>query len=77
MELFNEDFLGNLVIMIIGLVVLGIGAQLFISGAYIPLIQSSDIVLMVILMIVGISLIGFGLRILLNLVTRIYRKTQS
>lgn len=77
MDLFSDDFLGNLVIMIIGLVILGIGAQVFISGAYIPIIRTPDVILMVVLMIVGVSLIAFGLRILLNLVTNIHRKIRS
>lgn len=76
MEVFNEEFLGNIVVMIIGLVILGIGAQVFIAGAYISLGTLPDVILMVILMIVGLILIGFGLRVLLDLITKIHRRLQ-
>lgn len=76
-ELFGEDFLGDLIIMIIGLVVLGIGAQMFIAGAY---FADTNAFMTLLLMIVGIVLIGFGARILLDLIERIrkvHRKTSN
>lgn len=73
-ELFSEDFLGDLLIMIIGLVILGIGAQLFIAGAY---VSSFNYFMTILLMIVGIVLIGFGARILMDLIERIRKRKSS
>ena len=68
MEIFSNDFLGNIIVMIIGLVVLGIGAQVFIAGAY---AFSFNYYLMIILMVVGLVLIAFGLRLLFDLIDQI------
>lgn len=65
MEIFGNDFLGNIIVMIIGLVVLGIGAQVFIAGAY---AFAFNYVLMIVLMAAGLVLIGFGLRLLFDLI---------
>ena len=75
MELFSDDFLGDLLIMIIGLAVLGIGAQVFITGAY---LSTVNVVMTIILMVVGLILIGFGGRIILDLLERLKKKrTQT
>ncbi len=71
MELFSDDFLGNLLLMIMGLAVLGIGAQVFITGAY---FVGLNVAMTIILMIVGLILIGFGGRIILDLIEKLKNK---
>lgn len=68
MDLFSDDFLGDVLIMIIGLVVLGVGAQLIIAGAY---VSGINYVMTIILVIVGIGLVYYGATILKSLITRI------
>ncbi len=75
MELFSDDFLGDLLMMIMGLAILGIGAWVFIAGAYISMINWA---MTIILMIVGLILIGFGGRIILDLLEKLKKtRTQS
>lgn len=68
MEIFNSEFLGNIFIMIIGLVILGVGAQLLIAGAY---AASFNYYMTVILIVAGVVLITIALRLLFDLMEHI------
>ncbi len=68
MNFFNDDFVGNIVVMIIGLVILGVGAQVFIAGAY---VSTFNYYLTIVLMAAGAILIGFALKLLFDLVEHI------
>ena len=68
MNFFNDDFVGNIVVMIIGLVILGVGAQVFIAGAY---VSTFNYYLTIVLMTAGAILIGFALKLLFDLVEHI------
>lgn len=74
MEIFNNDFFGNIIVMIIGLVILGVGAQLFIAGAY---ASTFNYILTIILMAAGLVLIAFGLRLLFDLVDQIRPRLRN
>lgn len=75
MDIFSDDFLGDVLIMIIGLVVLGIGAQLIIAGAY---VTSVNYFMTIILVVVGAFLVWYGIDILRDLIKRIdSRKNTS
>ncbi len=69
MEIFSNDFFGNIIVMIVGLVILTVGAQLFIAGAY---ASTFNYLLTVILMAAGLVLMAFGLRLLFDLVDHIH-----
>lgn len=69
MDLFSEDFLGDLIIMIIGLVILGVGAQLIIAGAY---VSSVSYFMTIILVVIGAVLLYFSGTILRGLISRIH-----
>ena len=69
MEIFSNDFFGNIIVMIVGLVILTVGAQLFIAGAYASTFNS---LLTFILMVAGVILMVFGLRLLFDLVNHIH-----
>lgn len=69
MEILNSEFLGNIIVMIIGLVILGVGAEVFIAGAY---ASTFNYYLTVILMAAGLVLIAFGLRLLFDLIDHIH-----
>lgn len=64
--LFSDDFLGDVIIMIIGLTVLGLGVQLIIAGAAV-----SNYFMTIIMVIAGAILIAFSARILLDLIEKI------
>lgn len=68
MEIFGNDFLGNILVMIIGLGILGTGAWVFVEGAYASVFNYA---IMIALMAVGLVLIAFGLRLLLDLIDQI------
>lgn len=74
MDLFSEDFLGDLIIMIIGLVILGVGAQLIIAGAY---VASSNYFMTLILALIGIVLLYYSGTILRSLIARIHRRRTA
>ncbi len=68
MEVLNSEFFGNIIVMIIGLVILGVGAEVFIAGAY---ASTFNYYLTIILMAAGLVLMTFGLRLLFDLVDHI------
>lgn len=68
-DLFSEDFLGDLIIMIIGLVILGVGAQLIIAGAK---LSNINYFMTIILIIIGAVLLYYSGTILRSLITRIH-----
>ncbi len=68
MEVLNSEFFGNIIVMIIGLVILGVGAEVFIAGAY---ASTFNYYLTIILMAAGLVLMAFGLRLLFDLVDHI------
>lgn len=72
MTLWSENFEKILIKMIIGLVILVVGVQVFIAGATEALVPYNvNVPVAVILFIVGIILIGFSLRVLTDLLKSI------
>lgn len=73
-DLFSDDFLGDLIIMIIGLVILGVGAQLIIAGA---MLSSTNYFLTIVLIIIGAVLLYYSGTILRSLISRIHGRRNG
>ncbi len=68
-DFFSEDFLGDLIVMIIGLVILGVGANLIIAGAK---LSNTNYFMTIILIVIGAVLLYYSGIILRSLISRIH-----